>query len=109
MEAVIEALLKEGISVDAFSDFACAYGINDDPFVRDVIDRLLVEQVGTHSSPVFQWNTEDADPLLDMLKSPPKDKNPSSPSYQWDTDDADALLDMLKSPDKTSSQERSIL
>ena len=72
MESVIKVFLNEGISVDAFDTYTRSIGINEDPFVQDVVKHLIAEQVSLNPCTPCQWNEDDADMLLSMLQSPPK-------------------------------------
>ena len=64
MEAVIKALLDEGVSADQFRQFMSDYGLQEDAYIQSVLNQLISNEVQQHS-----W---DADSFLDFLKSPEK-------------------------------------
>ena len=61
----------EGVIVsEYFLPFAKIYGIENDPFIQEVLNHLLMEHVLLNpGSPVDSWSMEDAEEILEALKS----------------------------------------
>jgi len=70
MEQTIKAMVDGGVSADQFLNFVTVYGIQDDSYIQEILNELVAKET-THTSP-RAWTADDADDLLDMLKSPDK-------------------------------------
>ena len=81
MEAVVKALLEEGATADQFLTFANDYDIHDDPFVQEAFNELLANEVSRNRASPQPWSVDDANELLDFLKSPAKELTDSSVGF----------------------------
>ena len=63
-------MTRAGVSVDDFHQFIIDFRLQDDQFVREVFEQLMIEPMNS-DTPLPVWEEEDADLLLDTLKSPP--------------------------------------
>jgi hypothetical protein len=73
MESVIKALLDQGVSADQFLSFATDYGIQDESYIQEVLNQLVAKE--TNPTTPRAWTPNDADNLLELLKSPEKTPN----------------------------------
>ncbi|XP_053403134.1 zinc finger protein 761-like [Mercenaria mercenaria] len=72
MEEIIRALLEQNVSSDQFYGFMIDYGLQEEPFVQEVLQQLIEDEAPSIQTLYPQWTEEDADNLLNMLKSPEK-------------------------------------
>ena len=69
-QSVIEALLQNDVTVDEFYNFITTYGIQDDPWVNEVLQNLILNEAEENRGSPITFDTNDADALLDMIASP---------------------------------------
>ena len=78
LETVVSAMIQQGVTA---ADFAVTLGVVNGSFVQGVFHHLLVNE--TYPSTPSEWNEEDADAIMELLKSPASsDFEPWSPAFE---------------------------
>ena len=70
LQNVLAAMVQEGVSAEDLHAFVVQYGIQDHPFMQDVLRELLIWESTQSPSSSLSWSEDQADDLLEMLKSP---------------------------------------
>ena len=70
IQEVVLAMVAEGVTVDEFNGFIESVGIQDDPFVLEVLHQLIVEQVSFNPCSPVTWDPEELNRLFEALSSP---------------------------------------
>ena len=82
LENVISTFVQMSVTSDQFYEYACTTGIQDDPFVREVLHHLFVQETINAPIPTPEWIEEEADDLLELLKSPVSAEAQSSDDFE---------------------------
>ena len=72
MEGIIKAMLDESVSAKEFITFMSNYDIQDHPYIQDIFSQLLMRETSQYPASPRDGSVEEADNLLEMLKSPAK-------------------------------------
>ena len=71
LQDIVSAMLAEGVTAKEFYSFYENMGMQDHPYITEILHQMLVEEtVPNAGSPFSEWSVEDADRLLEVLKSP---------------------------------------
>ena len=77
---VIQAMLEVGVTSEEFYHFITTYGIQDDPWISEVLQHIIIDENTADSGSPMRFDADDADELLQALNSPVSDSfEPWSP------------------------------
>ena len=66
-------MLEQGVSADQFYRFMIDFGIQDNNDAQQVLNQLIATEASSNPSSRL-WTINEADDLLELLKSPEKSK-----------------------------------